>query len=211
MPGGKVLVVPKTAASAAALAAVLLLGAACGNDDASADPSPDPTTSSATSSPSPTDEATGEPTGEPSSTVAPATGPVLDLPLASVRAPKGWFLTPRIVPQQVDAGTREYTFSSITLAQIKSYDLSMSADGLADNWLESSFYPRQPKKLPLTELDGTEAYHLAGQVQKNLYLEEFGAQTDGKVVALTFLFSPAASPEERQDVIDATLATFTWK
>ncbi|WP_243056844.1 hypothetical protein [Nocardioides sp. SR21] len=201
----------KTAASAAALAAVLLLGTACGNDDASADPSPEPTSSSATSSPTPTDEPTSEPTEDPTSTVAPATGPALNLPQATVRVPKGWYLTPRVVPEQADAGNDDYSFSSISLAQIDSFNTSTSADELADQWLEANIYPRDPKKLPLTELDGKEVYHLAGKVQPLLYLEEFGTQQNGKLVSIAFLFSPVATPEERQEIIDSTLATFRWK
>lgn len=197
----------KTAATAAALTAVLLLGTACGNDDASADPSPEPSSSTTASSPTPTDE----PTDEPTSTVAPATGPVLHLPQATVRVPKGWFLTPRIVPQQADAGSHKYGASSISLAQIKSYDTTLSADELADQWFEASFYPRDPKKLPLTELDGKEVYHLAGKVQPLLYYEEFGTQVNGRLVSIAFMFSPAVSKEEGQEIIESTLATFTWK
>jgi hypothetical protein len=184
-------------AVSAALAAVLVLGAACGNDDASADPSPEASSSSASAS--------------PTATVEPAAGPALNIPRATVRVPKGWYLTPRIVPEQADAGNDSYSFSSISLAQIDSFDPSLNADELADNWLDSNSYPQDPQELPLTELDGVEVYHLAGMVQKHLYLEEFGAQTAGKVVSLAFMFSPVASPEERQEIIDSVLATFQWK
>lgn len=197
----------KTVATAAAIAAVLLAGTACGDGDASADPSPEPTSSSATSSPTATDE----PTADPTSTVEPATGPALNLPQATARVPKGWYLTPRIVPEQADAGNDKYSFSSISLAQIDSFNTSTSADELADQWLEVNMYPKDPKKLPPTELDGKEVYHLAGQVQPHLYLEEFGTQQNGKLVSIAFLFSPVATPEERQEIIDSTLATFRWK
>lgn len=207
-PHGKVLVVLKTAATAAALTAVLLLGTACGNDDASADPSPGPSSSTTVESPTPTDEATDEPT----STVAPATGPLMDIPLASVRAPEGWKILPKIVPGQVDVGNaKDYSFSTIGLSQIVSYDRSLTADQLADQWFDASFYPLDPKKQPLTEIDGVEFFHLAGKVQKRLYLEEFGTQADGKLVTLGFSFSPEVTPEERQEVIDSVLATFQWK
>jgi hypothetical protein len=128
-----------------------------------------------------------------------------------VRVPQGWFLTPRIVPQQADAGSHEYGASSISLAQITSYDASLTADQLADQWFEASFYPRDPKKLPLTELDGKEVYHLAGKVQPLLYYEEFGTQVNGKLVSIAFQFTPAVSQEDRQEIIDSTLATFQWK
>ena len=190
-------------AASAALAAVLLLGTACDSDDPEAEPSPEPSSSTAATSPSPTDE--------PTSTVAPATGPALNLPRATAQVPKGWHLTPRIVPEQADAGNDEYSFSSISLAQIDSFDTSTSADQLADQWIDSNIYPQDPKKLPLTELDGKEVYHLAGQVQPHLYLEEFGTQTEGKLVSIAFLFSPVVTPEERQDIIGSTLATFRWK
>ena len=108
-PHGKVVGVLK---NAAALAAVLLLGTACGGDDASADPSPEPASSSAASSPSPTDE----PSEDPTSTVEPATGPLLKIPQATARVPEGWSISkPRIVPEQVDAGNHQYSYSAITL------------------------------------------------------------------------------------------------
>lgn len=207
-PHGKVLVVPKTAATAAALAAVLLLGTACGSDDPSADPTPEPTSSSTTGSATPSPS----PSDDPTSTVAPATGPLLKIAQATARVPDDWFIDlPRIVPEQVDAGSKNYSYSVITLTQIDSFNTSATADELGDQWLEVSPYPKVPKKLPTIELDGKDVYHIAGQVQPHLYLEAFGSQQNGKLVEISFSFSPVATPEERQEIIDSTLATFRWK
>ena len=194
-------------AVATALAAVLALGTACsdGSDGPEADPSP----SATTSAPSPSDPTSEPPTDEPTTDVEPATGITLTLAHSTVNAPDGWKRSDDIVRTMVGAEDPE-SVTSVALGEIDAFGQTPDADALADIAIAAGEYPTEPKKLPATELDGVEVYHLAGKVQPLNYLEEFGAVVGDRIVTLTFEFSPAYSPEQRQEVVDSVTATFRW-
>ena len=183
---------------------MLALGTACsGSDDPGAAPSP-AVTSSATKS------ASADPTESATTSVEVATGPMLDMPLSSVRIPDDWRVMDPLVSTQQDAADDD-TASTISLGEIDAFGGTPSADELARNALKTNPYPLDPEVRPAVELDGVEFYHLAGKVQKLDHLEDFGAVVDDMIVNLTFHFSPEISPAERQEIVDSVVATFRWK
>lgn len=198
---------PRIAATTLLLVAVLASGTACGGDsnaDAGAEPGASgPASASVTTSVEP-----GDVPSRPA--VEPAAGVRLALPLSTVRAPEGWTRPEKIVRTQVDAGDDD-TSSIISLGEAEAFGSTMSADELADASIESSFYSRKPRKLPLVELDGVEAYHLAGKVERSTYLEEFGVIVDDQIVTLGFDFSLEVSPAERREIVDSVVASFRWR
>lgn len=195
---------------ATTMVTVLALGAACSGG--SEDPEADPTTgaaSSSSSSESPSESPSEPAASESTGAVEPATGPRLVQPLATAQGPTGWEKADEIL--DISSGANDPDTTSVMgLGQIESYDDTLTADELADVAIAASSYPTPPKKLPVTELDGVEVYHLAGQVQKFTYLEEFGAVVKGKIVTLTFQFSRDYSPQERQEIVESVTATFRW-
>jgi hypothetical protein len=189
----------------ALLVAVLALGTACGgSDDPEAQPTDSPTSSPTTESTAPTEEPT-----ETEGTAAPATGPALELPLSSVNAPEDWKVLDQLVEFQKDAGDDD-TSSSITLSEIEAFSGYVSPEQLVKSWFKTSPYPLKPKVQPNVEIDDVEFYHLAGDVMKLNYLEEFGAVVQDKIVTVVFQFSPEVSPTERQEVVDSVMETFEF-
>lgn len=190
----------------ALLVSVLALGTACnGSDDPGATPS-EPT-STATEAPS------TEPTATESETasVAPATGPELEMPRASVRVPEGWEIQDQLVSAQTEAFDDD-TASLITVSETEDFSGGqLTLEQMVDIWFQTSPYDMRPKALPATELDGVEVYHLAGKTDRLSYLEEFGADRGDRIVALTFELSTELSPQEREEIVDSVVATFRWK
>lgn len=186
-----------------ALLVVALSVAACGGSD---DPGATEPTSSATTPSAPS----SSPTDEPTETVTAATGDLLNLPHASVRVPDGWTKLGNSLFDQRDAGDDDST-SLITLGEIESFGGQVDPDQLARSAIRTSPFPIDPKVLPTVEVDGVEMYHLAGKVDRNAYLEDFGAVVDDTIVSLSFDFETSIAPAERQQVVDAVLASFRWK
>lgn len=192
----------------ALLVAVLALGTACnGSDDPGATPS------------EPASSPTGAPSTEPTETttetttpsIAPATGPVLEMPRASVRVPEGWEIQDQLVSAQAEAFDDD-TASLITVAETEDFSGGqLTTEQMVDIWYQTSPYDLRPKEQPATELDGVEVYHLAGKTDRLSYLEEFGADRGGRVVALIFELSTELSPQEREEIVDSVVATFRWK
>lgn len=187
------------------LVALCALSAACSD---SGDPVADPTTS--TSAPT-TASTPAEPTESAEPTVEPADGPILDkMTYASVRAPRGWYVPDQLIPQQQEAG-HNGSGSIIILAETENLlGRIYSLDELAEVAARPDRFGRSPKVLPSVEIDGVEMYHLAGQVNKVTYLEEFGVANEERLISLHFEFDSEFSPEERQEVVDATMASFRW-
>jgi predicted small secreted protein len=196
--------VPRIAATTL-LVAVLALGSGCNGDSGTG---PDVgSTSDAPSSPS-SSAASDVESG--SASAEPATGIRLSLPHSTVRVPERWTEADVPVTTLVSADAPD-SASLISLGEIEGFGSTSSADELADTALRVMQYRFNPKKLPVTELDGVEAYHLAGKIQPLRYLEEFGAIVDDRIVTLSFEFSPEASRAERDEIVDSVTATFRWK
>ena len=199
--------VPRTAVPAL-LVAVLALGTACGgSDEPESQPTDEPTSSPTSETTAPTDEPT-DPT-ETEGSVAPATGPVLKMPLSSINAPQGWKVLDQLVEFQKDAGDDD-TSSLITLSEIDAFRGYAPPEELVKAWFKTSPYPLKPKVQPNVVIDDVEFYHLAGDVMKLDYLEEFGAVVQDKIVTVVFHFSPEVAPPERQEIIDSVIETFEF-
>lgn len=184
-------------------AATLLLAAGCGGSDGSSDGSgapTDPATSASTSTSS--SPSTSAPT------VAAATGPLLDMPRASLHAPDTWRLRKKLVTFSVSAGDPQ----SVSLVQLGDLDATNDASLAVQAHNATRGYAGTPPKVlaPVT-IDGVPCYHVAGQTTKLSYVEAFGAIHNDGMVSVQMTFSSEIKPAERQQLIDSMLASWKWK
>jgi hypothetical protein len=183
-----------------ALLLTLALAQGCGGSD---DPGSDPGTtgsSPATSSASPSES--------PSESAA--TGIRLQLANSAVRAPQGWTHASDLTRFEDGADSPD-SLSYVMLGEINAFGSQASAEELARNRIKANLYPKAPEVLPVTDLAGTPAYHVAGFVTGQQYLEEFGTIVRDRIVTLTFSFNRKVPAEERRQVVEQVLPTFTWK
>jgi hypothetical protein len=184
----------------------LALAAGCSSDGA--DPGTTTSPTSATTS--------GSESDSPSTSSAPddvadvATGIRLSLPNSTVRAPEDWTHSEDLTRYEDGANSTD-NLSFMMLGEINAFGSDASADELAQNRIKANLYPKAPKVLPVSELDGTEAYHVAGFVTPQQYLEEFGTIVRDRIVTLTFSFNNKVSKSERDEVVASVLPTFQWK
>lgn len=183
-----------------ALPLVLALAQGCGGSDSDPAPtgpeSPTASVSESTSpSPSPTDVATGI---------------RLTMPNSTVRAPEGWVEGKEFTRNEEGADSPD-SLSWISLGEIDAFGSQRSAEELARVRIEANLYPKAPKVLPVTELAGTPAYHIAGFVSDQQYIEEFGTIARDRIVTLTFSFNEKVPASERKRVVAQVLPTFEWR
>ena len=167
-----------------------------------------PGTATSPSSPVPSTSESGSPDATPTGDVA--TGILVSMPNSSVRAPQDWTHAKDLTRYEEGADSPDH-LSWISLGEINAFGSQASADELAQNRIESNLYPKAPKVLPVSDLDGTEAYHVAGFVTPQQYIEEFGTIVRDKIVTLTFSFNDKVSKSERDEVVSSVLPTFAWK
>jgi hypothetical protein len=181
----------------------LALAAGCGSDgdDPGTTTSPDSPTTSASEPDSPS--TSSSPDDE-------ATGIRLSLPNSTVRAPQDWAHSEDLTRYEDGANSAD-NLSFVMLGEINAFGSDASADELAQNRIKANLYPTAPKVLPVSELDGTEAYHVAGFVTPQQYLEEFGTIVRDRIVTLTFSFNNKVPESERDEVVASVLPTFQWK
>ena len=194
------------------VAAVLAL-TGCGDDPEGGDADPTGPTSQPTgASPTPPTTAdpteTGEPSASSSSTVAPATGDLLELPNVSVRAPKGFRADPPDLTYLRFAFERD-GIQSIALANTPALVQDVPLRDQAEISIRNSAYSEQPKIQKPVEIGGVTMYHYGGRVNENEYVEEYGAIYDGSQVSVNFLLAATASAAERQQLVDSVMATLT--
>lgn len=190
----------------ALLAALLLVGAACSDSgEPQAEPSRATSDATPTSSPDPTEPT--EPTEPPESTVAPATGPELRMPLSSVRAPEGWKVDDQMVRTLMSASSR---LRSVGLGEINAFGSQATLDEQVKIRNKATIYQLIPKRMPDVELDGVPFYHLSGKIQPLNWTEEYGTIVEDRIVTLIFQFSPPGTPAGRDRIVDQVLATFQW-
>lgn len=180
----------------AALCLALLMSGCSDDDDPETEGPPEaPSSSSST-------EETAPPTDEPT-TVAPATGPVLEVKDISLRMPEGWavdnddasFLV-------VGASADERTL--INLSSFPSLDPDASIERLARSTEKTGGYAKGSVQPPAT-LAGQPAFHVAGDVVGDFH-EEFGLIHEGEIVSVEFvqLRGPKTGWSE---LIESVLAT----
>ncbi len=193
-------------AAAASLGLVLAIGAACdGSEDPGPDPSPSATGTPGSGSPTPSDEPSAEPSAEA------ATGPLLKMPEAQVRAPEGWVKADGMVPT-ISRATPPEGISAIRLGSIDAFGATPSLDELAQNTIMASLAETKPKKQPNVEIDGKEVYHLSGPTDERNYLDQYGVVYKDRIVTLEIdLDTKYVSEAERAEIVESVLASFTWK
>lgn len=181
-----------------ALVVVLAAAAGCGGSDDPA-PAPSPTASGST----PASEGSS-PGGDA------ATGLRLDRPNSSVVVPEGWVKGRKQSSDAESADSPDH-LAYVTLSEIEAFGSTADAEELGRTRVRSSIDPKPPKLMPVTELDGRPAYHVAGYVTDEQYIEEYGAISNDRIVSLLFAFNKRVPEQDRQDVIDQVLPTFRWK
>jgi hypothetical protein len=185
----------------AALAALALVSGCGGSDD----PSPAPTTPTTTVATSPSSSGS-----ETSPGADAATGIRLTMRNSSVRAPETWTEGRDLTRYEVSADSPD-TLSFITLGEIDAFGSTSDAAQLGRTRIASNIDEKPPKLLPVTELDGMPVYHVAGFVNDEEYLEEFGAIANDRIVTLTFSFNRRVPVTERKQVVAEVLPTFAWR
>ncbi len=150
------------------------------------------------------------PTDTPAPSASQATGIRLSKEHSSVRAPAGWKRGHALVSDERDADGPD-GLSYLSLSEIEAFGSTMDARELGRTRVHSSVFPNPPKLLPVAELDGRPAYHVAGFVTPHRYVEEFGAITDDRIVSVLFSFDKRVPESERERVVGEVVPTFRWK
>ena len=196
----------RTRSMALAAVGVLLLAlSGCDGDGSDAGPSPSPSPSSA----SPSGSATSSPSEEPSSTVAAATGPLLEIEDAvQMNAPAGWKQIDNIVRFKTEARAPE-PGSAARLGALSFPGQPPPLDDFAKRAQSSE--GADVKRQPDVDIDGDLFFQLAGPVSSSRYTVSMGTVAHGYQVTISFDFSNDYSPEERDQLVAESLATFTWK
>lgn len=187
-----------------ALAALLCAGlgvttSACGADDTAGPASP-PSSAQSTAAPE-----TTAPTEPPP---RPATGPLLSIPVAQVRAPGGW----RIVTDDPSFKTA-YDEQGLSLVRIDTFP-QLAADPDLDRMAATRLESLQGSAMvPVTlqgpyELEGVEARLFTGRQDGN-HLFELLALVDDAAVSVTV--DSFSSAEVHRKRVEAVLASFRWR
>lgn len=190
--------------AAAAAAGLVLALAGCGDDDPKAGAEETPS-----ASPSPT-EASSEasPTEDASASVTPATGVLLDMPHATINAPKGWKQLEDFLDFGTEANPPTGT-GAVRLTQLEFPGPEISVDLQAKAALQGRL--GDMLREPDVEIAGLTFYHLSGKPNKDSHLDTFGVLNDGYQTGIDFEFENKVPEAERQQIIDESLATFTWR
>jgi hypothetical protein len=190
--------VPRTTIPALLIALALATGCSSDGDD--------PGTASRSTSGTVSDSAS--PDSGPSADEA--TGITLSMPNSTVRAPADWTQAKDLTRYEDGADSPD-SFSFMVLGEINAFGSTVSAEQLGENRIKANLYDKAPKVLPVSDLDGTEAYHIAGFVGPTQYIEEFGTIVRDRIVTLTFSFNNKVEKSERDEVVSSVLPTFAWK
>ena len=191
---------PRAVVAIAALGLVLGL-TGCNSDSSGGS---DPTTSASSDSSGTDPSETTSDSASPS--VAPATGPVLEMPSASINAPKGYQATKDIVDFSTDATSPDYT-SSITLTALEYAGPTLPLDLLVKA-VKKNY--KGYKRLPDQELDGVTFYHLSGLRDEYTTEDVFSVRDSGYETTIRFTLDRQMSPAEREQLIAESLASFSF-
>lgn len=193
------------AGAAAALAGLVLL-AGCGGDDAKAETKASPSPSGTSSPSDASSEAT--PSEDASPSVTPATGILLDMPHATINAPRGWKQLEDFLKFGTEANppTGE---GAVRLTQLEFPGPQISVDLQAKSALQARL--GDMVREPDVEIAGVTFYHLSGTPNQRSHLDTFGVINDGFQTGIDFEFENAVPEAERQKIIDEGLASFTWR
>ena len=189
-------------ATAAVLVGLVPALAGCTGDDSEpgAGKSPSASPSAASSEATPSDD--------PSPSATPATGVLLDMPHATMNAPKGWKPLDDFLAFGTEANPPT-GIGAVRLTQLEFPGPQISVDLQAKSALQSRL--GDMKREPDVEIAGVTFYHLSGTPNANSHLDAFGVINDGFQTGMDFEFENKVPEAERQRIIDESLATFTWR
>jgi hypothetical protein len=193
----------------AAVGALLLTLPGCNGSDPESGPtaSPEAASSSAAGSASSSPTTSSEPS--PSSSVAAATGPLLEIPDAvQMNAPAGWKQSEDIVTFKTEANPPGGG-SAARLGALGFPGAPPSLDDHARSAMKGA--GADVKRLPDIEVGGEQFFQLAGPLNPLRYTVMLGTTARGYQVSISFDFSPDFSAEDRDRLVDESLATFAWK
>jgi hypothetical protein len=180
-----------------------LLLAACGDSDDETTADPTPTTSSS-SSPA---TASSSPSS-PGSTVAPATGRLVDTSFFSVHVPEGWRVIESVPDLAVTADDTD-GLDLISFTMTKTYGKEFTLDELARQALRTTPWSKQPGIAPVTTLAGAPAYHLSGPVGNGFQADAFGLVHGEENVMVSI--ETQGSAATHREIVESVLATWQWK
>ena len=193
--------------AAAVIGALLLVLSGCTSSDPEDGPSSDPEASST----APTDSAdpSASTSPEPTPSDAAATGPLLEIEGAvQMNAPAGWEQSEDIVSFKTEANPPEGG-SAARLGALSFPGTPPSLDEEAKLVQESA--DDGVKRLDDIEVGGEPFYQFAGPLSPSRYTVILGATTHGYQVNISFDFSRDFTPEQRDQLVSESLATFAWK
>jgi hypothetical protein len=192
--------------AAAALGGLALALAGCTDDDPEPGAGKSPSASATTESSEA--ESSEAATDDPTPSATPATGVLLDMPHATMNAPKGW----KQLEDFLEFGTEANPptgIGAVRLTQLEFPGPQISVDLQAKSALQSRL--GDMKRQPDVEIAGLTFYHLSGTPNENSHLDTFGVLNDGFQTGIDFEFENKVPEAERQKIIDESLASFTWR
>lgn len=198
----------RTTTAALALASLALCAglSGCGDDDPGGSPE------EGRSAPDSSSSGSADPGDDASASVSAATGPLLKMPNATMSAPTGW----EQLPDFADFSTEANPPGALGAARLSALELPAAAVELSTALqvqaaLDSEADERKPRRRPDVEIAGEAFYHLAGPVNDRLYTDSYGSMARGYQTTIDFEFEKSVSPAERERLVAASLATFTWR
>ena len=197
----------RTARARAAVAVVvtgLVLALAGCNDDSKSGPD---TTSSPTTGGSPSATASTSPSADATPTIAPAAGPLLTMPNATINAPKGWKKLPDLVRTNTEANPRQGA-GAVRLSALPIVGPELPLDEQAKAGLG---FNGKLKRVGDVEIDGVTFYHLVGSLRSYTIMDIYGVDHDGYQTGIEFEFDKAMPKAERQQTMAEGLASFAWR
>lgn len=182
--------------------AVLWGAAACGGDDDGAAGSDAPSQSAASAA-----TATPTPSASPSPTVEAADGVKLSLDLVTVRAPKGFIRSPALFGSTERRAASPDSIVGVAAVEIPNSDFEdLTYEQRVQIHRETV---PDAKVMPPRILQGEEALHSVRRTQFNVE-EEFSIIRDRHIVAVTFIQDRDLPAKEREEVVEAVLASLVW-
>ncbi|GAA1789249.1 hypothetical protein GCM10009795_038750 [Nocardioides hankookensis] len=194
---------PRAVVAIAVLGLTLAL-AGCNDDDPGT--KADPTTSPSASSSG--DSTSASPSDDASPSVAPATGPQLKMPNATMNAPEGYKRTKKIVDFSVDASSPDFT-SSVTLMALEYAGPTLPLDLMYDA-VKDSYEKKGYKRLPDQEIDGVTFYHISGKRDRYAVEDVFAVRDNGYETTIRYALDPKIPAAEREQLIAEGLASFKF-
>lgn len=136
----------------------------------------------------------------------PARGPVVELPVARLRAPMYWDKTDLPLPTLDGAFPRGVLGTSITLSTSPRGDVA-DLDELGEASIRAPGWQSRATRLDDVVIDDQPAVHVAGEVNPGEHVEQFAMLVDGQRLAVTFTFVNDEPAALRDEVVASVVPT----